>query len=196
MVGINWNDYFYYDETSPSCLRWKIDRYTGHHQTRIVMHKGDVAGTLNEGRWAVGCNNKLFRVHRVILQMQGTELLPKDVVDHINGDTSDNRVVNLRKATYKINAQNMGRKSTNTSGKTGVKWSDKLRSNGSVDSYATAFWKDKFGKQRHRSFSVRTHGLLPSFSKACEHRDKMIAGLIVEGEHYTLRHGKPILPRS
>lgn len=27
----NWSDYFYYDETSPSCLRWKVDRYTEMH---------------------------------------------------------------------------------------------------------------------------------------------------------------------
>jgi len=25
------DNYFYYDETSPSCLRWKVDRYTEMH---------------------------------------------------------------------------------------------------------------------------------------------------------------------
>ena len=41
---------------------------------------------------------------------------PDLVIDHINGDTSDNRICNLRQATYQQNSMNRERSANNTSG--------------------------------------------------------------------------------
>lgn len=43
-------------------------------------------------------------------------------IDHINGDTSDNRAVNLREVTNQDNHKNMKRHKGNKSGHTGVYW--------------------------------------------------------------------------
>jgi hypothetical protein len=45
---------------------------------------------------------------------------PTDLIDHANGDPSDNRIHNLREATRSSNAANSKRPSDNTSGYKGV----------------------------------------------------------------------------
>ena len=45
---------------------------------------------------------------------------PKDQIDHINGNKTDNRLVNLREASNAQNGKNLKLSSANTSGVTGV----------------------------------------------------------------------------
>ena len=61
---------------------------------------------------------KIVRMHHFILPMKkGLQ------IDHINGDTLDNRLVNLRYVKQKENLRNQGLRSDNTSGFKGVsKW--------------------------------------------------------------------------
>lgn len=47
---------------------------------------------------------------------------PTGQLDHINGNPSDNRICNLRKATQSQNCANQGIRRTNTSGYRGVTW--------------------------------------------------------------------------
>ncbi|WP_456710733.1 HNH endonuclease [Bradyrhizobium sp. USDA 4452] len=47
---------------------------------------------------------------------------PGFVIDHVNGDTLDNRRMNLRIATVEQNAKNRRLARNNTSGVTGVYW--------------------------------------------------------------------------
>jgi hypothetical protein len=44
------------------------------------------------------------------------------MVDHVNGDKSDDRIENLRLATPRQNAQNRSMRTINSSGFTGVTW--------------------------------------------------------------------------
>jgi len=75
-------------------------------------------------------------VHRLIfVYMLGK--LPEFDVDHINGDRTDNRWVNLRLVTRKENLRNAGVRNDNTSGYLGVcyfkgrdKWRSYINNNG------------------------------------------------------------------
>ena len=63
----------------------------------------------------------LYRAHRVAWAIS-TGIWPKNQIDHINGNKSDNRLINLREATHSENARNKSKPSTNKSGYKGVSW--------------------------------------------------------------------------
>ena len=68
---------------------------------------------------------KVYKAHRVIFAMITGEW-PACDIDHINGDRSDNRITNLRKATRMENCHNRKRM---VKGKSGIKGVQKTRYN-------------------------------------------------------------------
>jgi hypothetical protein len=66
-------------------------------------------------------NKQMFRAHRVSWAISYGEW-PSDHIDHINGVRGDNRIINLRVASYQENNKNASMQSNNTSGITGVCW--------------------------------------------------------------------------
>ena len=79
------------------------------------------AGTVNaSGYRVITINGKKIHAHRLIW-LWHNKTLPL-MVDHINRDTLDNRIENLREADYVRNAYNSKLKSDNTSGVKGVSW--------------------------------------------------------------------------
>ena len=106
----------------------------------------DLAGTANEAkRW----NNKhagkevgsaisvrgykkvrvfgfQYTQHRVIWKIvHGSD---PNYIDHINGDRSDNRLINLRDVSFQENCRNRRKLKRNTSGITGVCWVSRTQS--------------------------------------------------------------------
>jgi hypothetical protein len=83
---------------------------------------GSVAGRINdEGYVSIFLCRKRRRAHRLAwLLMRGE--FPGGDIDHINGDRSDNRWVNLRIVTRSENQKNQSMHSNNTSGVNGVYW--------------------------------------------------------------------------
>jgi hypothetical protein len=93
------------------------------------------------------CGTKLY-MHRAILDAS-----PDMYVDHVNGDTLDNRRANIRMATHSENQYNRGTQANNTSGYKGValsvdnrpgrrnRWVAQIKANGKsvyIGSFATA----------------------------------------------------------
>jgi len=87
---------------------------------------GKVAGcTRHDGYISIRVDDKQYLAHRLAwLYTHG--YLPENDIDHINGNTGDNRISNLREVSHACNMQNQKIRSTNKSGITGVSW-DKRR---------------------------------------------------------------------
>jgi hypothetical protein len=98
-------------------FRWK--------QARGHMVKGSIAGTIaNTGYRRLHVFRKQYSAHRVAFAFIHNRW-PKPVCDHINGDSLDNRIFNLREATTAGNSQNCRKPKNNTSGIKGVSWHKK-----------------------------------------------------------------------
>lgn len=78
-------------------------------------------GTMKSGYKKGFLNGKFYLAHRVAWVMEkGTN--PPSIIDHINGDPSDNRICNLRAASRSQNAANSKIRKDSTTGLKGVSW--------------------------------------------------------------------------
>lgn len=82
---------------------------------------GSVAGSDSHGYRQIMIDGKYYLEHRLAwLFIHGK--WPKEQIDHINREPSDNRISNLREASQSQNKHNTGRYSNNKSGYKGVYW--------------------------------------------------------------------------
>jgi hypothetical protein len=110
---------------------------------RKICRGGEAVGsragwlTLCNGKpyWKVSINRKTIYLHQMIFLMHH-KYLPK-CIDHIDGDSTNNRIQNLRAATHSQNIANGKFRSNNTSGYKGVsrrkdtgKWNASVMVNG------------------------------------------------------------------
>ena len=80
--------------------------------------------TANSGtykRVVVGIGYQKFHVASIVWCMFNDEW-PRFELDHINGDSLDNRIENLRDVPHSVNGKNLPRMSHNTSGVAGISW--------------------------------------------------------------------------
>jgi len=104
------------------------DRETGlftwlvnNTRTRI----GDIAGTVGlRGYIVIKIKGVSVRAHRLAWFFE-TGSWPTNEIDHINGDTGDNRFANLREADRPQNMYNCKMRANNKSGEKGVHWCKK-----------------------------------------------------------------------
>jgi hypothetical protein len=81
--------------------------------------EGDEAGSFHNGYLRISINRKDYRAHRLAWAIYyGSE--PSGEIDHINGNRSDNRIVNLRVVSRFENSQNHKLSRTNKTGVVGV----------------------------------------------------------------------------
>jgi hypothetical protein len=161
------------DPTSPSGLRWKTNR-------RTHIKPGDIAGT-NDGKkgWYVyitfNSNSKRYKTHRIVYFMV-TKTDPGEYdVDHIDGNTSNNHIDNLRLATRSQNSSNRNKGKNNSSGFKGVyqfrnssKWFAQIMCNYKTI-YLGTFTTKEEAVNAYNEASIRLH---KEFSRHKKNYDK------------------------
>lgn len=182
-----YNEYFYYDSTSPSGLRWKVARF--RNKGGKWYSQGDVAGNkkfLKNGVprcWRVSFQGKDIQVHRIVWVLQHRSIDTDLVVDHLDGNAFNNNITNLALKTYANNARNR-RHSANASSVVGVQ----ERNNRDGTKQFRAGWIDENGKYKCKNFSIHKYGREEAFRLACEVRLREIEKLRLLGFDYTDRH--------
>lgn len=121
-----------------------------YHKTDVltVAKAGECVSRVNSaGYIVVGLKGKQYLAHRIVFLMHHG-YLPK-LLDHIDGDKTNNRVENLRECTYSQNNCNIPIRSDNKSGHKGVffrkdtnKWSARIHYNGCSKSLGCFLNKD------------------------------------------------------
>ena len=92
---------------------WKLDKGRAK--------KGNKANRLADTRYEqIKFNQKLYWFHRIVF-FYHYGYFPK-TIDHINGNKLDNRIENLREASYSENNANIGLRKNNVSGMKNICW--------------------------------------------------------------------------
>lgn len=104
------------------------DKYYEYLNTYIwyacIYHIQDTIPKYRVKRYRKNNKNNSIYLHREIMELEGYSIKNK-LIDHINGNSLDNRIKNLRIANYSQNASNSKLRNNNTSGYKGVCWSKK-----------------------------------------------------------------------
>lgn len=159
-------EFLYYDETSKSCLRWKVD--LGQR-----AKTGSEAGCLHKstGYYVVRLQGALYQSHRIVALLHNLEV-NNFVIDHVDRNRANNKISNLRVVTRKENSQNLSIRSDNSSGVQGVSYDKR-------DNQWTATWYEE-GEQRRKHFPIKNfQSSEDAFQAAVEYRQRM------QDFHYT-----------
>jgi len=166
-----------YCENSPTGLIYKE---CNNQYGKKRRNAGDIAGTLiSDGYITVssGASGNV-RAHRVIWFLLNKEDPHGYVIDHIDGNRSNNKIDNLRKIEAKLNNRNMSIRKDNNTGVIGVS-----EINGSF----RVSWKTPSG-EGSKFFSILKRGRDLAFALALEVRHNEFINNENNSEGYSKRH--------
>lgn len=180
-------DIFEYDESSPTCLVWKS--LTSRYSRAAV---GEAAGGFDKsnGYATVNLVSGKLRVNKIVWALfndfQDQEGF---FVDHIDLDKSNNKISNLRLVDLGTSARNKPKNKNNSSGYTGVSFSEGFTPKGTYYSKYTA-WVWLNNKKKAKTFSIQKWGEELAEFLAVEWREHRITLLNLAGAGYTAQHGR------
>ncbi len=187
---LKWDEYFYYDESSPSGLRWKVDRFAGKDYKIPLVKAGDKAGSVSyhqDGRkmaFQIRLCGRSLKIHRIIWEMFNGKIPDGYMIDHLDGDPFNNNIINLKLKTRRGNQQNQKLRRNSTTGVKGVSWATRKDSQ---HKYAEARVCTKDGEVT-KVFSTRYLGHDGALAAAKAWREAKLLELNSQGEDYTDRH--------
>lgn len=161
------SELLYLCPTSPSGLRWKVDRKCGKRYNIVKVKTGDVAGTIaNTGYYCVNINYTIYIAHRIIYLLSHGSIDSDKVVDHIDRNKLNNSISNLRLVSHTENSRNLSSRCDNEL-PMGISFSvqrNRYRAYVNID-----------GKQISKSFSCNVLGKEQAYKLAIDARNRLVA---------------------
>lgn len=186
---LKWADVFYYDEDSPTCLRWNTEVRCGKDGRILKCSIGDIAGSSSGAglHYEVTYRQKAYWCHRVVWELH-SEVIPSNLsIDHIDGNGKNNTIENLRLVKHAVNMRNRKSNVNNTSGVTGVCVRVDHKS-------GTMYWKAAVvgldGRHKSKCFRISAYGSDEAKHLAIEWRKEQLKELNTLGAGYSARHGR------
>ena len=143
---------------------WRIDKF--RQSGGGNAHKGDQAGTINNGYRRITIDGVIYRASRLaILWMTGTT--PKEV-DHANLNRADDRWINLRIATRSQNRANSPPQKGKTVPLKGVWWDNtkqKYCTQITIDGYRIQLGRFDRAKDAHAAYIVAARKYFRKFAR-------------------------------
>lgn len=176
------SEYFEYKEGAEGWgLYWTVNRASikvkGKRFGAIMVRKRDAEGAPIK-QYRVGTAiRKSRQEHRLIWELLRGPIPKGMQIDHIDGDSLNNCIDNLRLVSNRINSRNQKRRANNKSGYTGVSYFKNKAGN----EYWRVGWIDNSGKAHGKVFPHTDEGK----RMAIEYRRERVAEL----GGYTDRHG-------
>jgi AP2 domain len=133
--------------------------------TMLRNHSWYIKDSNNDNHY-VACkmNGKTIKLHRFLLGVTERKI----IVDHLDGNTFNNRRKNLRKTNSTMNNLNCKFSKNNTSGRTGVRYSE---GQGNRSAYFEAQYRIN-GKSKTKRFSVKKYGYDEAFRLVEQFREE------------------------
>ena len=162
-----------------SKINWSaLVRYNEESYSGLSDCNGKPVGIVSsKGRWVFRYEKSYWDISRIILCLVGRMANDSLVVDHLDGDSLNNKVNNLRLVTQSVNSLNKKKQSNNSSGVTGVSFHTR-------DRYYSAY-TEYDGVPRLERFYIKDYG-----DNAKEEAIKARLRYEQSNELMTERHGK------
>lgn len=152
----------HWKEIDQERVRQLFDYHDGNLIWKLSLgaaSKGDVAGEQIKGYRRIKFDDQQYLAHRLIWVWYHGSIPENRVIDHIDRVKHNNRIENLRLATYSENAHNSQGRRNNTSGFKGVnqiksgKWISRIRIDG-VGHYLGTFDTPEAANEAYLNFSL------------------------------------------
>lgn len=140
------NDMLYYDETSPTCLRWK-EGFENYGNKKAHSIAGSQPTTGNYSSVDLG-NKTVYRTHVIVWALHRGSVNKNMVIDHIDGNKLNNRIDNLREVSVSENGKNKTTKSS--CGYKNISWIPKYNA-------YVVYWSIE-GRRFTKTFTVGVYG--------------------------------------
>lgn len=182
--SIPWKEIVYYDESSPTFLRYVKGNRTINPKNQ--RNANDIAGNRNKKYSSIKYGKDSWVIHRIVWILHNDTIPEAVVINHIDFDTHNNCISNLEVCTFRQNlcrTQVANKRSFNVRNKSGVNGVyECIKYNGYREyKYANVTWKDPEGKVKNKLFSYDKYTKEVAWKLAVEFRQDIELQLKLEG---------------